>query len=262
MESTPKRVNLKDRIDPASLPKHVAIIMDGNRRWARKHGLRPIAGHEAGVKAVRRTVRAARDLGLDVLSLYAFSTENWKRSRTEVNALWRLLRRYVQSELESMQREDVRLVVMGRRDALPPAVQRDITEVEYATADKRSMLLNIAINYGGQQEIVDAARGIVADVAEGKLSPDHIDTVTFNRYLYTGDMPELELLIRTSGEYRLSNFMLWQLSYAELVFTRTLWPDFSSSHLYRAVIEFQRRQRRFGGAGDGHEPLAPTERSL
>ena len=249
MGSTSKIAQLEAQIDPAAVPKHVAIIMDGNRRWARKHGLKTMEGHEAGVKAVRRTVEAAREIGIKVLSLYAFSTENWQRSRVEVTALWRLLSRNVRAELDRLTREDVRLVVMGRRDGLPAVVRRDIETVEEATADKSGMILNVALNYGGQQEIVDAAKSVAAAVAEGIILTDDIDTATFGEHLYTADLPNLELLIRTSGEYRISNFMLWQLSYAELVFTRSLWPDFSKSHLLRAVVEFQRRQRRFGGSG-------------
>jgi len=249
MGSKSKIAQLEAQIDPAGVPKHVAIIMDGNRRWAHKHGLKTMEGHEAGVKAVRRTVEAARDVGIKALSLYAFSTENWRRSRAEVNALWRLLSRNVKQELERLVRENVRLMVMGRRDGLPAVVRRDIETVEEATADKRELILNIALNYGGQQEIVDAAKRVAAAVAEGKVSADDIDTATFGEHLYTADLPNLDLLIRTSGEYRISNFMLWQISYAELVFTRSLWPDFSRSHLLRAIIEFQRRQRRFGGTG-------------
>jgi len=239
MGSRSKIAQLEAQIDPDGVPKHVAIIMDGNRRWARKHGLKTMEGHEAGVKAVRRTVEAARDLGIKVLSLYAFSTENWRRSRAEVNALWRLLSRNVKQELERLVRQNVRLMVMGRRDGLPAVVRRDIETVEEATADKRELILNIALNYGGQQEIVDAAKRVAAAVAEGKVSANDIDTATFGEHLYTADLPNLDLLIRTSGEYRISNFMLW----------RSLWPDFSRSHLLRAIIEFQRRQRRFGGAG-------------
>jgi len=249
MYSKLKFAELEERIDREHVPKHVAIIMDGNRRWARRHGLTTNAGHEAGVKAVKRAVETARDLGIDVLSLYAFSTENWRRSRSEVSALWRMLRRFVHEEIERLREENVRLVVMGHREDLPVGVRRDIAAVEEATADKRDMLLNIAINYGGQQEIVDAVRRVVADVAAGNLAIEEIDPGAFNKRLYTADMPELELLIRTSGEYRISNFMLWQVSYAELYFTGTLWPDFSKKHFLRAVLEFQHRQRRFGASG-------------
>ena len=249
MGSTTKIAQLEAQIDPAGLPKHVAIIMDGNRRWARKHGLKTMEGHEAGVKAVRKTVEASREIGIKALSLYAFSTENWRRSRTEVTALWRLLGRNVKKELDRLVEGNVRLVVMGRRDGLPAIVRRDIETVEEATVGNSEMILNVALNYGSQQEIVDAAKSVAAAVAEGHISVDDIDTALFGKHLYTADLPDLELLIRTSGEHRISNFMLWQLSYAELVFTRSLWPDFSKSHLLRAVLEFQRRQRRFGGTG-------------
>lgn len=243
-----KIADLERQIDPERIPAHTAIIMDGNRRWAGKHGVSTTAGHEAGVKAVRRTVRAAHDIGIQVLTLYAFSTENWKRTRVEVRALWQLLRRYVRDETENMLRENVRVRVMGRRQRLPAAVQKDIAMIEEATADKDGGILNIALNYGGRQEIVDATKRLAIDIERGSLSRDDISTDTFADYLYTAGMPELELLIRTSGEHRISNFMLWQISYAELVFSKKLWPDFGKRDLLKAILEFQNRQRRFGGA--------------
>ncbi|MCD6288613.1 MAG: isoprenyl transferase [Candidatus Hydrogenedentes bacterium] len=240
---------LERKLDPNRLPAHVAIIMDGNRRWAKKRGLSPVAGHEAGVTAVRRTVRAARDIGIKNLTLYAFSTENWKRSRVEIRSLWRLLRKYVRTEMETMQRENVQVRVMGRREELPATVQKDIAMIEKATADNDGSVLNIALNYGGQQELVDAARRVADDVAHGKLAPADISTAVFSKYLYTAGLPDLDMLIRTSGEYRVSNFMLWQISYAELIFVDTLWPNFGKRQLLESVLEFQKRQRRFGGAG-------------
>jgi undecaprenyl diphosphate synthase len=241
---------LERLLDPERVPAHVAIIMDGNRRWAKQHGLSSVAGHEAGVKAVRRTVRAAGDIGIYATSLYAFSTENWRRSKTEVRALWRLLRRYVKEEMDTLLKENVRVRVMGRTQELPATVQNDIAMIEEATAGKDGHILNIALNYGAQQEIVDAARRLATEVADGAISVDDIDTETFSDRLYTADMPPLDLLIRTSGEYRISNFMLWQISYAELVFTNTLWPDFGKRDLLEAIVEFQKRQRRFGGTKD------------
>lgn len=235
-------------LDKRHLPQHIAIIMDGNGRWAKKHGVSRAHGHEAGAKRVRGVVEACRELGgVKALTLYAFSTENWRRSKLEVSSLFRLLSRYIDLELENIHKEDIRITFMGRMEDLPKRACRDMARCIDRTAGNKSMTLNVAINYGGRAEIVDAARAVAADVQVGKLDLKGIDEGCVARYLYQPDLPELDLLIRTSGEMRVSNFMLWQLSYAEIVVTRTLWPDFRKQHLYQAIAQYQSRKRRFGG---------------
>jgi len=230
-----------------TLPKHIAIIMDGNGRWAKQHGLTRAQGHEAGAKSVRVTVEGCREMGIEVLTLYAFSTENWRRSRVEVNALFRLLSRYVKQELENIHQEDIRVLMMGRMDGLPTKVARDMEDSMERTANNRSMTLNVAINYGARSEIADAARAIAVEVQQGDLGLDDIDESCLAQHLYQPMLPDPDLLIRTSGEMRMSNFMLWQLSYTEIVMMKTLWPDFRKSHLRKSIAEYQQGQRRFGG---------------
>jgi undecaprenyl diphosphate synthase len=234
-------------VDMKHMPRHVAIIMDGNGRWARRHGVSRAQGHEAGAKSVRATIRACRELGIAVLSLYAFSTENWRRSKREVTALFRLLSKYVSLELDAIHREDIRVTVMGRTEGLSRRVVNDLNRCTELTKNNRSMICNVAINYGARAEIVDAARAIARDVKAARLRLSDIDEARFAKYLYVPDLPDPDLLIRTSGELRISNFMLWQLSYAEIVPTRVLWPDFRKRHLLKAIAEYQSRQRRFGG---------------
>lgn len=235
-------------LDRKHLPRHIAIIMDGNGRWAKRHGVSRAAGHEAGTKGVRAVVEACRELGdIKALTLYAFSTENWRRSKAEVSTLFRLLSRYINLELENIHKEDIRITFMGRMEGLPARAVRDLARCIERTARNKSMVLNVAINYGGRAEIVDASRALATDVEAGKLKLSRVDEECFARYLYQPGLPELDLLIRTSGEMRISNFMLWQISYAEIVLSRTLWPDFRKRHLYRAIAEYQSRQRRFGG---------------
>lgn len=229
------------------LPRHIGIIMDGNGRWAEQHGVSHAAGHEAGAKSVRAVVEGCRELGIKALSVYAFSTENWRRSKTEVTALFRLLRKYLHQELENIHKEDIRLSIMGRRDGLSKRVRDDLAEAEAYTAKNRSMAFNLAINYGARAEIADAAKAIALEVKEGRLGVDDVDEDCVARHLYQPQLTELDLLIRTAGEMRVSNFMLWQISYAELVVIPTLWPDFRKPHLHDAIREFQSRQRRFGG---------------
>ena len=235
------------RVDMNQLPRHIAVIMDGNGRWAKRHGITRIAGHEAGARSVRAITESCRELGIEALSLYAFSTENWRRSKREVDALFRLLGKYIRLELESLHEQDIRIVFMGRLDGLSSRVRKDIDNSMAHTARNKSMTLNVAINYGARAEIADAAKAIAANVRDGKLAPDDVDEACFARHLYIPDLPDPDLLIRTSGEMRLSNFMLWQLSYAEIVVTKTLWPDFRKRHLLKAIAEFQSRNRRFGG---------------
>ncbi|MCP4641868.1 MAG: isoprenyl transferase [bacterium] len=234
-------------IDMARLPRHIAIIMDGNGRWAKRQGVSRPAGHEAGAKSVRAVIEASRELGIGVLSLYAFSTENWRRSKHEVGALFRLLGKYINLELDSIHKEDIRVTIMGRREGLSDRVQADLDRSEQLTANNKSMILNVAINYGGRAEIADAAKALARDVKSGRLNPDDIDEDQFAQRLYLPELPDPDLLIRTSGEMRISNFMLWQLSYAEIVPSTVLWPDFRRRHLVKAIIEYQARQRRFGG---------------
>ncbi|MBN2310825.1 MAG: isoprenyl transferase [Candidatus Hydrogenedentes bacterium] len=236
-----------NEIDTGRLPRHIAIIMDGNGRWAKRHGLPRVAGHEAGARSVRAAVEACREIGIEALSLYAFSTENWRRSKREVEALFRLLGKYIALELDNIHKEDIRVTIMGRREGLSKRVLGDLTHCEELTARNKSMVLNVAINYGGRAEIADAAKAIAAEVQAGRLALSDIDEACVAKHLYVADLPDPDLLIRTSGELRLSNFMLWQVSYAEIVVTRVLWPDFRKRHLHRAIAEFQSRRRRFGG---------------
>lgn len=240
--------DLAQAIDPARLPAHIAIIMDGNGRWAGRRKLPRVAGHKAGIGPVRATVEVCARLGIKALTLYAFSVENWKRPRHEVETLWRLLRFYLRQELPRLQKNDIRLQAIGRLEALPAAVRRELDSAIEATAENRGLLVNLAINYGGRAEIVDAINSIL-DMAriEGSLDSLRIDEDLIATSLYTAACPDPDLLIRTSGEMRISNFLLWQIAYAELYVTETLWPDFTRTDLLQAVLEYQKRDRRFGG---------------
>ena len=233
-------------IDPARLPAHIAIIMDGNGRWARRRGLPRVAGHKAGIQPVRVTVETCARLGLRALTLYAFSVENWKRPRAEVSTLWRLLRIYLRAELPVMHRHDIRFTTIGRLDGLPAFVRDELQSVIEATSANRGMQLNLAINYGGRAELVDAVKSLVEDARKGAA----IDEAAISARLYTAGMPDPDLLIRTSGEMRVSNFLLWQIAYAELYVTEMLWPDFTRAELLRAILDYQKRDRRFGGIED------------
>lgn len=241
---------MTDEIDLKKLPKHIAIIMDGNGRWAQKHALGRISGHRKGADAVRTTVRTCREIGIKVLTLYAFSTENWLRPENEVGALMRLLEEYLRSELEEMMTNGIRLTTIGKTGDLREPIKKLLLETIAGTSHNRAMTLNLALSYGGRDEIITALRKVVDDVHSRKLSPDDISKEKFSEYLYTADLPDPDLLIRTSGEYRISNFMLWQCAYTEFYFTNVLWPDFSREELLRAVAEYQRRERRFGLTSD------------
>lgn len=235
-------------LDPDRIPAHIAIIMDGNGRWAKGRGLPRVAGHRAGVARVRSVVEDCSRLGVKALTLYAFSAENWKRPRAEVDMLWRLLRYYLRRELEDLQRNDIRLQSSGRVEALPPLAYEELRAAERATARNQGMVLNLAINYSARNELVDAVNAIVDEARiQGRLNDLVVDETMISRRLYTSSLPEPDLLIRTSGEMRLSNFLLWQIAYAELYVTDTLWPDFNRIELLRAVLDFQRRERRYGG---------------
>ena len=229
------------------LPRHVAIIMDGNGRWAARRGQPRIAGHRAGVEAVRASVDTGARLGLGALTLYAFSTENWKRPRYEVDALMRMLRKYLRIELDEIHRQNIRFQTIGRTEALTPRVREEIARASEQTASNSGMVLSVALNYGGRAEIVDASRAAVRKLEAAGKSVDDLDEVAIAQELYTSNLPELDLLVRTSGEMRISNFLLWQMAYAEIHVTDTLWPDFRRLHLLQAIADYQQRSRRFGG---------------
>jgi len=234
-------------IDWDRLPKHVAIIMDGNGRWAALRGQPRIAGHRAGVEAVRAAVDTGARLGLGALTLYAFSTENWKRPRYEVEALMRMLRKYLRIELDEIHRQNIKFQTIGRTAALSSRVQDEIARASEKTAKNTGMVLSVALNYGGRAEIVDACRAAVTKLASSGESIDQLDEAAIEQQLYTRDLPDLDLLVRTSGEFRISNFLLWQSAYAEIYVTDTLWPDFRRSQLLEAIVDYQGRSRRFGG---------------
>lgn len=242
---------LASSLDAERLPKHIAVIMDGNGRWARKRSMPRVAGHRAGVEPVRIAVETCARLGLEALTLYAFSVENWKRPRAEVETLWRLLRFYLKKELADLMRNNVRFQAVGRIEELPATIRRDLEETTAATAANTGLRLNLAINYGGRAEIVDAVRTLVDQARRGE--PVEVTEESISRHLYTSGISDPDLLIRTSGEMRVSNFLLWQIAYAELYVTDTLWPDFRRKDLLTAILDFQRRERRFGG-------LSTTER--
>ena len=231
---------------PPNIPVHVAIIMDGNGRWAQQRGLPRIKGHERGTESVRVAIRTCRKLGIRYLTIYAFSVENWARPKAEVNALMTLLRKFLRSEEHEFHENKVRLRVVGRTSDLPKAVQDELTRVMQATAHYQDGNLVLALSYGGRTEIARAAREIAREVKAGTLEVETIDESTVAAHLYAPDIPDPDLMIRTSGEMRISNFLLWQVSYAELYITDTLWPDFREEHLIKAVEEYGRRQRRFG----------------
>jgi undecaprenyl diphosphate synthase len=237
-------------IDPQKLPEHIAIIMDGNGRWATRRGKRRVQGHLQGAETVREIVRASRQIGIRWLTLYAFSEENWKRSKPEVSALMTLLRRFLQGEREEMLRNGIRLRTIGRTEKLPPKTRKALLETIRQTAPNTDMVLTLALSYGGRQEICDALRGILRRVERGDLSPEDISEAAVTEALYAPDMPDPDLLIRTSGEYRISNFMLWQIAYSEIYITPTLWPDFTREEYLAAIEDFQKRDRRYGSVSD------------
>ena len=236
-------------MDLERLPRHIAVIMDGNGRWARRRRLPRIAGHRAGAAAVREVVESSSRLGVGALSLYAFSTENWKRPRAEVNTLMTLLREYIQREIAEIHRNNIRLQILGRYELLPREVLRDLEDALRLTGSNTGMVLNVALNYSARTELVDAFRAIFRKVQQGQLSEEAVDEQLIADHLYTRGLADPDLLIRTSGEMRVSNFLLWQIAYAEIWVTDTLWPDFTRNHLYQAVLDFQKRERRYGGLG-------------
>jgi len=234
------------RIDPRKIPRHVAIIMDGNGRWAEARGLSRLEGHRQGLESVRSVVRAAHELGVQVLTLYAFSLENWNRPKAEVAELMRLLAFYIEAELEEVIRNGIRIRAIGRLDRLPPSVREKLEGAIARTRENSEMQLVFAVSYGGRTEIVDAARRIARDAEQGKLDPEQLDEKTFGAYLYEPELSDPDLLIRTSGEYRVSNFLLWQMAYTEFHITETRWPDFRKQDLVQAIRDYQGRERRYG----------------
>ena len=238
-------------LDLARLPRHVAIIMDGNGRWAGRRHLPRVAGHRAGIASVRDVVEASARLGLEAITLYAFSKENWKRPHAEVETLMQLLREYLRRELETLQKNRIRFRVIGAIEELVAPVREELERGMAATSGNDGLLFNIALSYGGRAEIVEACRRLLSEAASGRVDPASLDEATFARFLYTAGVPDPDLLIRTSGELRVSNFLLWQIAYAEIWVTETLWPDFRRRELFRAIADFQKRNRRYGGIGAG-----------
>ncbi len=247
-----------ERIDPDRMPRHVAIIMDGNGRWAKARSLPRVEGHRAGIRSVRETVETAARLGFEVITLYAFSTENWKRPRHEVLTLMGLLKEYINRELENLRANNLRFRPIGRIDELDPSVQRELQRAVDGTSDCTGTLVQIALNYSGRQELTDVIRTGVTEAVAGTLVPDGVDEEWINARLNTSGCSDPDLLIRTSGEQRISNFLLWQVAYAEIYFCPVLWPDFSKADLLSAVLEFQQRERRFGGLAPDGNVFTPT----
>ncbi len=234
------------QLDRRHLPRHVAVIMDGNGRWAALRGRPRMAGHQEGMQSVRSLITLFRELGIPALTIYAFSQENWKRPSAEINALMALLEHYLQAEMKALVEQEVRFRAIGRLDAMPSSALAWIRRVEKATAEGKKLALTVALSYGGRAELTDAARQLARDCMEGRVDLEHIDERIFEAYLLTRDLPDPDFLIRTSGEARISNFLLWQLAYTEMYFTPTLWPDFRRREALTALLEFQRRDRRFG----------------
>jgi len=235
-------------IDPKKLPKHVAVIMDGNGRWAKKRGISRIRGHQKGADTVREIVRASREIGIPWLTLYAFSEENWKRPEAEIKALMKLLRRFLKRELKEMVEKGIRLQSIGRTEKLPEDTRKILLETVRKTSNNKDMVLTLALSYGGRQEILDAIKKIVTKIERREMALEEISEQLVSDHLYATDMPDPDLLIRTSGEYRISNFLLWQIAYTEIYITPTLWPDFGKEEYLEAIKNFLHRERRFGSA--------------
>src|SRR5579871_4461406 len=237
-------------LDEDRLPQHIAVIMDGNGRWAQRRHLPRVAGHSAGVQSARTVIETCARLGIHALTLYAFSMENWRRPKAEIDFLMRLLREYLRKELPTIQRNNIRMLVIGRSDQLPEEVREDVERAMEQTAQNTGMTLTVALNYGGRAELVDAFNRILDRVRNNGLASARIDEEMISRFLYTAGLPDPDLLIRTSGEMRVSNFLLWQIAYAEIYVTETLWPDFNRAQLYEALLDFQKRERRYGGLAE------------
>jgi len=239
-------MNLLEKIDHTNLPKHLAIIMDGNGRWAKQKGLLRALGHESGTKSVKKTIESCAKLGIECLTLYAFSTENWNRPKLEVEALMRILIKALKKELKTLQENNIKLNAIGNLKKLPKSAHNQLLDVINDTKNNTRMTLTLALSYGSREELVNAVKNISNKVKNNIISIDSIDDSIINEHLYTQNLPDVDLLIRTSGEHRISNFLLWQIAYAELYFTDVLWPDFKEDNLYEAIISYQKRERRFG----------------
>ena len=252
---TAEEACLLEKLDLTRLPRHVAVIMDGNGRWAQKRHLPRIAGHRQGTQSARTTIETCVRLKIEALTLYAFSVENWRRPKTEIDFLMQLLREYLKREMPLLQKNEIRMRFLGRIHELPPGVQKDVREAMEKTAENKGMVLCVALNYGGRAEIVDAMNAILMEQSgneqNGSAAPSPITEEHLARHLYTEGLPDPDLLIRTSGEMRVSNFLLWQIAYAEIFVTETLWPDFNRARLLDALVEFQKRERRYGGIREG-----------
>lgn len=246
-KETSKSLSLKEEIMNHPIPEHIAIIMDGNGRWAKKRAMPRIAGHHEGMKTVRKITKAANSLGVKVLTMYAFSTENWKRPKLEVDFLMKLPEEFLSTFLPELMEENVQVRLMGNKADLPEHTLRAVNNAMEKTKDNTGLILNFALNYGGRDEILRAVKDVAADIKDNALTTDQLTEEMFSEYLFSNSLPDPDLLIRTSGEIRLSNFMLWQLAYAEFYFTDVLWPDFEENNLYEAINSFQMRGRRFGG---------------
>lgn len=239
-------MNLLETIDKNNLPKHLAIIMDGNGRWAKQQGLLRALGHESGTKSLKVIIEASATLGIEFLTLYAFSTENWNRPKLEVETLMKVLINSLKKELITLQKNNIRLNAIGTLEKLPKSAQKQLLDVMDKTKDNTQMTLTLALSYGSRDEIITAVKNICSKVKNNTISIDSIDDSIINEHLYTQNLPDVDLLIRTSGEHRISNFLLWQIAYAELYFTDILWPDFKEQDLYEAIVSYQKRERRFG----------------
>lgn len=240
------KMNLLESIDHTNLPKHLAIIMDGNGRWAKQQGFLRAFGHENGTKSVKEIIKTSAKLGIEYLTLYAFSTENWNRPKLEVQALMKILINSLKKELTTLQENNIRLNAIGNLDKLPKTAQKELLDVIEKTKNNTRLTLTLALSYGSREELVNAVKIISDKVKNNIISIDTIDDSIINEHLYTQNLPDVDLLIRTSGEHRISNFLLWQIAYAELYFTNVLWPDFKDQDLYEAIISYQKRERRFG----------------
>jgi undecaprenyl diphosphate synthase len=247
---TSEEVQLLEKLDLERLPRHVAVIMDGNGRWAQRRHLPRVAGHRKGVQSARTAIETCARLNIEALTLYAFSVENWRRPKTEVDFLMALLREYLRKEMPLIQRNNIRMRFLGRIEELPEGVQQDTRDAVQRTAGNTGMVLCLALNYGGRAELVDAMNAVLAE-RNGRGTPDRVTEAQLSRHLYTAGLPDPDLLIRSSGEMRVSNFLLWQIAYAEIYVTETLWPDFNRARLFEALVEFQRRERRYGGIREG-----------
>lgn len=245
-ETAASELDLQAQIDPSRLPRHVAVIMDGNGRWARQRSMPRVAGYRPGIQSLKRTTRHCVELGIEILTVYAFSTENWMRPREEVNFLFQLMDEVLEHELDELHQNGIQVRIIGRLDGVDPSLLAKFKRAQELTKDNRRLILNVGFNYGGRAEIVDAVKSLVDRALSGQLDPKSIDEDMLSQAMYTSGQPDPDLLIRTGGDSRISNFLLWQLAYTELWITPVCWPDFSKVHLLQAILDYQQRERRFG----------------